>query len=35
MIKLVRVWLARYCLECGRRKPMFTAVCDECWERYQ
>ena len=35
MIALIRIWLARHCLECGQPKPKFTAVCDDCFKRFR
>lgn len=29
--KQIRRWFSRSCVSCGRRKPLLTAYCDECW----
>lgn len=27
-------WLSRRCVDCGQRKPLFTAYCDRCAEQH-
>lgn len=34
MISIIKIWFSRNCLECGRRKPRFTAICDTCAEHF-
>jgi hypothetical protein len=33
-MRRLRIWLSRRCQWCGGRKPLWTAVCDECWQHY-
>lgn len=33
-MKLIKTWLSRACVMCGRHKPLFTAYCDDCSERH-
>lgn len=27
-------WMSHRCVDCGRRKPLFTAYCDRCAEQH-
>jgi hypothetical protein len=32
---VVRGWFSRRCEDCGMRKPLVTAYCDDCAERHE